>query len=167
MKRLITLFEKKETHTNKQKNESGVDIHLLEEHLNSIKIHLLEVINFKEKKISLNPTHIYWKTIDIEEAWPTSQAVLVESYNLLNVISEELHEHSVELGNPTSLKKTLMAFVDQIDRILHHIDFARDTEHYSQKKLRAIDNEILTVQNAMNRVHKHVRIDFAYSKNQS
>ena len=158
---LSKLFGKKE----EVENGAGVDIHLLEEHLGSIKGHLLEVRNFKEKKISRSPTYVYWKKVDIEEAWPSSKKVLIESYHLLNKISEELHEHSVELGSPSGLKYTLDAFVSQIDRIVHHIDAAQDTEHYSQERLRAIDAEILTVQNAVNRMHRHVRVDFTYSKN--
>lgn len=144
--------------------EAGVDLHLLEEHLGSIKVQLLEIRNFKEKKISRSPTHVYWKKIDIEEAWPSSKNLLIESYDLLNKISEELHEHFVELGNPAGLKETLDVFIAQIDRIVLHINAARDTEHYSLERLRAIDAEILTVQNAANRIHKHVRTDFTYSK---
>ncbi len=149
----------------KVENETGIDLRLLKEHLDSVKVHLLEIRNYKEKKIIRSPTHIYWKKIDIEEVWPSSREVLIKSYNLLNKISEELHEHSVELGSPSGLKETLDAFVAQIDRVVHHIDVAQNAEYYSQARLRAVDDEILTVQNTVNRIHKHVRIDFTYSKN--
>lgn len=135
---------------------------LLIEHLNSLKTRLLEIVNFSKKKIVTSPTHIHWKTVDIEMAWSSSQNLFIEAYEVVCDISEKLNVRRGVMSVDLGFVNALVAFLEQIDRVLLHMNTSDDADQFSDTELKAIDNRILQVQHAINLIHTHVVVDFDY-----
>lgn len=148
-----------------KKKEPAITVELLEEHLDSIRDRMLEIRNFEKKRITRSPTHMYWKPIDIEEAWPSCQEVFTDTYAVLCGIARSFHTESLELPPSATFAEALDLFSYLVARIEMHLASTDEVGLFSQEQLVVIDHRILQVQHATNRLHKHVVNDFIYAEN--
>lgn len=145
--------------------EPSITVELLEEHLDSIRKMMLEIRNFEKKKITRSPMHTYWKSIDIEEAWPSCREVFTDTYAVLCGIARSFHTEPFELPPSASFSEALDLFSYLVARIEMQLGATDEVGLFSQDQLAGIDHRILLVQNAANRLQKHVVNDFVYAEN--
>jgi len=141
-----------------------IDIGLLEEHLDSIKVSLLEIRGFRRKKVIKTPTFHYMQPIDIEEAWPSCRASLQQAYALLSHVAEKLEVEHDSMPSSTSFGRAIDQFVNLIDRKTIAMEESGSLI-FSQDELQSIDTSILQVQQAVNSLRKRVMVDFTFTRN--
>jgi hypothetical protein len=141
-----------------------IDIDLLEEHLDSIKVALLEIRGFRKKKIIKTPTFHYMQSIDIEEAWPSCRGSLHQAYEQLSHVAEKLDVEHEALPPSASFGRAIDQFVNLIDRKSLILEENRSLS-FSPNELQIIDNNILQVQQAVNLLQKRVMVDFTFTRN--
>ncbi len=141
-----------------------LNIDLLEEHLDSIKVSLLEIRGFRKKKIIKSPTFHYMQSIDIEEAWPSCRDSLHQAYLLLSHVAEKLDVEHEALPPSASFGKAIDQFVNLIDRKTLILEEHRDLS-FPHQELQTIDTNILQVQQAVNLLQRRVMVDFTFTRN--
>lgn len=140
-----------------------IDRELLDDHLGSIRSALVEIHYFTKKKIATNPTHIYWKPINIELAWNDVMELFANAYAELCMVSRQLHiPPPAQNDFSLNFKGSLIIVIGLIDELVHHIDSSEETQQHTQAELVAIDEHILSIQQTTNRIKKHVMVDFEY-----
>jgi hypothetical protein len=143
-----------------------IDLRLLEEHLDSIKVSLLEIRSFRKKKIAKTPTYHYIQRIDIEEAWPSCRDTLQRAYGLICDVANSFHAEYEVMVPSSSFGSAIDQFANLIDRITLAQEETGEFV-FSQQKLHAIDDGILNVQKSVNLIRKHVMVDFVFTRNPS
>jgi hypothetical protein len=139
-----------------------IDAQILDDHLSSIKKQMLEIRNYTQKKVTTDPTRIHWRPVDIECAWASSKEDFRTAYGMLSTISLELGAPAASPKTGASFKESLATFASQIDKIIIYLESSNKTLEISQTVLRAIDCEIVKLQQACNLLHRHVVIDYNY-----
>jgi hypothetical protein len=143
-----------------------INLRLLEEHLDSIKVSLLEIRSFRKKKIVKSPTFHHIQRVDIEEAWPACRDTLHRAYGLICDVSQSFHvgyeamEPSVSFGTA----------IDQFANLIDRITLAQEETGglvFSKEKMHGIDDNILKVQKSVNLIQKHVMADFVFTRTPS
>lgn len=145
----------------KKRTAQGLDIELLSTHLSSVKVRLMEIRSFEKKRMTPSPTHVYWKAVDIEDAWPSCKEFVAEMYGVVADVSRELCLEPVTYRDEFHFRKALDVFIGQIDRMQQQIERYQD-RLFTKERLRALDEYIMMVQHAVNRLHKHVLVEFRY-----
>ena len=148
----------------KPQEEAVIDLNLLEEHLDSIKVRLLEIRAFRKKKIIKSPTFHYMQNIDIEEAWPTCRETLHQAYDLLCQVAGNLGAEYEAMRPSTSFGVAIDQFVNLTDRIVLFLETTGDSA-FSEMNPRMIDEAILRVQGSTNLLQRRVMVDFVFTRN--
>ncbi len=149
-----------------EKVAAPIDLRLLEEHMDSIKVSLLEIRAFRKKKIVKTPTHHYMQHVDIEEAWPSCRDTLHRAFGLTCEVAKSFRVEYEAMAPSASFGTAIDQFVNLIDRITLAQEETAESA-LSQEKLRAIDANILTVQKSVNLIQKHVMVGFVFTRNPS
>ena len=144
--------------------EAVIDLNLLEEHLDSIKVCLLEIRAFRKKKIVRSPTFHFMQNIDIEEAWPSCRETLREAYDLLCHVAENLGAEHEAMSSSASFGVAIDQFVNLTDRIVLFLETTGDSA-FSEMNPRMIDEAILKVQGFTNLLQRRVMVDFVFTRN--
>lgn len=153
----------------KQKNSAEdqlttINIKLLEEHLDSIRVSLLEIRSFRQKKVVRTPTIQFMQPIDIEEAWPGCREAFQQSYTLLSHVAGNLDVEYEAMRVSSPFGTSIDQFVNLIDRITVRLDEGEPLV-FPQEQLRNIDDNILKIQQTVNLIKKYVMTDFTFSRN--
>ena len=157
---MFSFFKKRE---NEPVAEPSIDGEVLDAHLTSIKVCLLEILNYKKKRFAPTPTHIYWRSVDIEETWASTKEAFAEAFRILCIVSTELHvSHHLTLPE-TSFSEALKTFIALVEQIDEHIRNTQETQRHTNQQLHHIDNEILQVQSIANGINRLVTKEFQYS----
>lgn len=129
----------------------------------SIRRELTEVRCFQKKKMVPNPTYVYWKAIDLEEAWPACQETLHAAYSALASLSRSIDVQAP----PFNLAAGFMAGLDQTLLLLNHVMLgmadALGTRSFTEKQLHAMDESILTVQTRSTHLRQFVITEFDFT----
>lgn len=153
-------------HLNKKTPEEPkptMNLHALEEHLDSIKVRLLEVRAFRKKKIVKSPTHHFMQNIDIEEAWPSCRKPFIQTFDLLCKLAQNLHVTCEKIPPTAPFGRSIDQFVNLIDRIAIFLETTDDSA-FSTIDMQTIDSTILNVQRSVNLLQKHVLVDFSFAR---
>ena len=153
-------------HLNKKTPEEPkptMNLNALEEHLDSIKVRLLEVRAFRKKKIVKSPTHHFMQNIDIEEAWPSCRKPFFQTFDLLCSLAQNLRVEYEAIPSTAPFGRAIDQFVNLIDRIAIFLETTDDSA-FSAMNLKTIDSIILSVQQATNLLQKHVLVDFSFTR---
>jgi len=164
MLRKILLQKKKEEPSEEELAAVVIDLNMLEEHLERIKVSLLEIRAFRKKKIVKSPTFHFMQKIDIEEAWPGCRDTLRQAYDLLCNLAENLNVQYETAQSTATFGMSIDQFVNLIDRIMIFLEDAGE-KAFSETNLQSIDAAILKVQQCTNRLQKHVMVDFVFTRN--
>ncbi len=145
-----------------KKKELKIDVAVMGDQLNSIRTALLEIRTFDKKKITASPTSTYWKPVNIEHAWPDCRELYSQTYQLLQGIAERFGTKLPDLPADETFSRSLELFVESLDELTLRLADALGTGTISETELINIDNRIIEVQNTVNRIRKHVQVDFIY-----
>lgn len=144
--------------------QETIDLLVLEEHLDSIKVCLLEIRGFRKKKIVKSPTFHFMQNIDLEEAWPSCRETLRKAFDSLCHVAENLQVEFEAMPPTAPFGKSLDQFVNLIDRITIFLEGSEES-FLSTETLLNIDNAILRVQQAALALQKKVMVDFVFTRN--
>lgn len=147
----------------KQPPEPEISAELLGEHLNSIRINLLEIRSFETKTIRPNPFHQITKPVDIEEAWPDCRKLFIEMYAVLNDIASHFNIEPGGIYENSGFKESIDSFINQQDVITFGIADALGTGEYEEEELVLVDGLILNIQQSAILMRKYVLEEFKYS----
>jgi hypothetical protein len=143
--------------------EAPIDLQLLEQHLGTIKVCMLEIRGFRQKKIVKSPTFHFMQKIDLEEAWPTCRQPLRIAYGLLCKVADSLDVEYEEMPQTASFGRSIDQFVNLVDRISLFLE-ADGGAALSEANMRTIDEAILVVQHHANSLQKKVMVDFVFTR---
>ncbi|QBG48747.1 hypothetical protein EGM51_15565 [Verrucomicrobia bacterium S94] len=99
-----------------------INLKLLEEHLDSIRVSLLEIRGFRQKKVVRSPTIHFMQPIDIEEAWPDCREAFQQAYPLLAHVAGNLDVEYETMPVSAPFGLSIDQFVNLIDRITVRLD---------------------------------------------
>ena len=145
-----------------QENVQRIDVALLEEQLDCIKVLLLEIRCFRRKKIVRSPTHQFIQTIDIEEAWISVQNVFRQAFEALCHVADLFSVEHESIPEVTMFGTAIDQFVNLIDRITLFLD-EHGIANLGAAELETIDRTILHVQQSVNRIQQHVMVGFDFT----
>ncbi|MDF7798136.1 hypothetical protein P4C99_01580 [Pontiellaceae bacterium B1224] len=131
--------------------------------LDSIKTNLHEVYNLKQKRFGNTLVHVLWREIDLEEAWPSSQEFLQETYKELCQIALQLN---VTLKQPEligSFRKAIALFIQQTNCIIEQVQSDPAPRFFNRDELMNIDAGIFKIQHSITRLNKHILTEFDFT----
>ncbi len=141
-----------------------IDIGLLEEHLDSIRVTLLEIRSYRKKKVVRSPTLHFMQTIDIEEAWSSCRDAFHQTYALLSQVADHFEAEHEALPDSAAFGSAIDQFVNLIDRITLVLD-EQESFSFTPTEFETIDNGILKIQHSVNLLKRQVMFDFTYNRN--
>ncbi len=144
-------------------NSPTIDIELLEEHLDCIKVSLLEIRGFRRKKIVKSPTFHFMQPVDIEEAWPRVQKPFRQAYQHLCHVADRFQVEHEDMPSTTMFGTALDQFVNLIDWITLYLE-EHSVAGLSPSTLESVDAVILQVQQSINQVQRRVMVDFVFTR---
>lgn len=157
------MFQKFITQKTPQKPQSVIDLKLLETHLDSIKVRLLEIRVFRKKKIVRSPAYHFMQNIDIEEAWPSCCDILYQAYDLLCRAAQNLQVEYQAMSPAAPFGMAIDQFVNLIDRVTILLETTENAA-FSEMDLQSINTAILRIQKSINLLQKHVMEDFVFTR---
>ena len=157
---MIKLFSKLKT----KPAEKGTPLNteLLISYLSAVKINLNEIYNLKSKRVGNTLVLNIRKKVEIEDAWTTSGNLLFETYAIICRLSQRLSVPQEGLEATYNFRKTIEVFVQQIDRICTHLQMLPTPPRFVSGEIEIIDRKMLQIQQSINRLHKHVLVDFDF-----
>ena len=142
----------------------AINATLLGEHFASIKQDLEELISFKKKRIVHPPVHVYWKTVDIEDAWEESQEMLLKVHHNLNeILSFILPGSESHLNLETGFLAALHDTFKLLEKIIDKLADALGTGALPEQKLNKLNEIIFQTQENATALNKFVCQEFDYS----
>lgn len=126
------------------------------------KVTLLEIYNFKSKRIGNGLTVVRQQKISIEQTWPNTGQAVFDMYRVLCDVSIELGVEPLPVEATFSFKRTLQTLIRLLESITHHLISTPNDQYFSAKALKTMNNRMQTIQTVINRLHTYVIADFNY-----
>jgi hypothetical protein len=146
-----------------EKMSSTIDLVLLEEHLDHIRVRLLEIRGFRKKKVKKSPTLHFMKKIDLEEAWPSCHDTMRQTFDSLCCVAQSVQVEFEPMPPSASFGSALDQTVNLIDRLMLFLE-TTGISQLSGDGLHNIDSNIHQAQQATNRLQKHVMLEFVFMR---